>query len=187
MRRLASLCLAAATLTPVAVALPPLLLSPAVATAAPRPIPPRVTATAFSGIDAGARSAALAAPQSVSGSGTTRLAALTAPLSRPRFGAVGVTWTGGTPAGTTVQVRLREKGVWSDWRVLPPGDGGGADPGTAEARAARPGTDPLLTDGADGVQVRVTSRSGQAPAGMKVQTVDPGTSPADGAAAPAAV
>ena len=48
-RRLALLCLAAATLTPVAVAVPP-LLDHAVADQAPRPVAPRVTATAFSGI-----------------------------------------------------------------------------------------------------------------------------------------
>ena len=88
---------------------------------------------------------------------------------------MGVTWTGPTPAGTAVQVRLREKGAWSDWRSLPPADGGGPDAGTAEARGARPGTEPLLTDGADGVQVRVSSPSGSAPAGLKVQTVDPGS------------
>ena len=104
-------------------------------------------------------------------------------MSRPRFGAVGVTWTGATPAGTAVEVRLREKGSWSGWQALPPSDGGGPDQGTAEARSAVHGTEPLLTDGADGVQVRVSSRSGVAPGGLKVQTVDPGTAPADNAPA----
>ncbi len=186
-RRLASLCLAALTLTPVAAALPPVFLSPAAADPAPRPVAPRVTATAFGGVD---RAAALSAPQAAAVSGRARVAALTAQLSRPAFRAVGVTWTGPTPAGTAVQVRLREKGAWSDWRSLPPADGGGPDAGTAEARGARAGTDPLLTDGADGVQVQVTTTSGSAPAGLKVQTVDPGTSAADGSAAlasPAAV
>ena len=179
-RRLASLCLAALALTAVAAALPPVFLSPAAADPAPRPVAPRVTATAFGGVD---RAAALSAPQVAAVSGRARVAALTAPLSRPRFGAVGVTWTGATPAGTAVQVRLREKGAWSDWRTLPPADGGGPDAGTPEARGARAGTDPLLTDGADGVQVRVTTASGSAPTGLKVQTVDPGTSSADGSAA----
>ena len=50
-RRLASLCLAALTLTPVAAALPPVFLSPAAADPAPRPVAPRVTATAFGGVD----------------------------------------------------------------------------------------------------------------------------------------
>ena len=49
MRRLALLCLAVATLTPVAVAVPP-LLDHAAADQVPRSVPPRVTATAFAGI-----------------------------------------------------------------------------------------------------------------------------------------
>src|SRR5690349_20804258 len=162
-RRLASLCLAALTLTPVAAALPPVFLSAAAADPAPRPVPPRITATAFGGVD---RAATLSAPQAAAVSGRPRVAALTGQLSRPAFRAVGVTWTGPTPAGTAVQVRLREKGAWSDWRTLPTADGGGPDAGTAEARGARAGTDPLLTDGADGVQVQVTTTSGAAPAGL---------------------
>ena len=186
-RRLALLCLAAATLTPVAVAVPPLLNhAAAVADQVPRPVAPRVTATAFSGIVKGAaplgarRSEGRRRGSRVAAAGP-KVAALTGELSRPHFGAAGVTWTGATPAGTTVEVRLREKGSWSGWQALAPSDEDGPDQGTAEARSAVHGTEPLLTDGADGVQVRVSSPSGAAPAGLKVQTVDPGTAPADSA------
>ena len=147
---------------------------------------PRVTATAFSGIVKGAVPSALAAPKAAAAAPRVaaagpKVAALTGELSRPHFGAAGVTWTGATPVGTTVEVRLREKGSWSGWQALAPSDEDGPDQGTAEARSAVHGTEPLLTDGADGVQVRVSSPSGAAPAGLKVQTVDPGTAPADSA------
>ena len=59
-RRLALLCLAVATLTPVAVALPP-LLDHAAADPVPRPVPPGVTATAFAGIARASGTPALAA------------------------------------------------------------------------------------------------------------------------------
>ncbi len=169
-RRLALLCLAAATLTPVAVAVPPLLnhaVADQVADQVPRPVAPRVTATAFSGIVKGAAPSALAAPKAAAAAPRVaaagpKVAALTGELSRPHFGAAGVTWTGATPVGTTVEVRLREKGSWSGWQALAPSDEDGPDQGTAEARSAVHGTEPLLTDGADGVQVRVSSPSGAA-------------------------
>ncbi len=181
MRRLALLCLAVATLTPVAVAVPP-LLDHAAADQVPRSVPPGVTATAFAGIARASGTPALAAARVAAGG--PRVAALTGELSRPHFGAVGVTWTGSTPAGTAVEVRLREKFGWSGWQALPPADGGGPDQGTAEARTALHGTEPLLTDGADGVQVRVSSASGAAPSGLKVQTVDRGAAPAGNAPGP---
>ena len=66
-RRLALLCLAAATLTPVAVAVPPLLDHAVADQVSPRPVAPRVTATAFSGIARSAGSPALAAPKVAAG------------------------------------------------------------------------------------------------------------------------
>ncbi|MFC6236881.1 cell wall-binding repeat-containing protein [Longivirga aurantiaca] len=110
-------------------------------------------------------------------------AAVTPPTDTAPFSLVAVSWTGEAPAGTTVQVRVREKdGVWTDWQELGSGAEHGPDPGTAEAEAAglRHGTDPLLTaGGSDGVQVRIDSPGGVLPADASVSLVDPKTSEAD--------
>jgi hypothetical protein len=110
--------------------------------------------------------------------------------TRP-FTAVGVTWERGTtPAGTTVQVRTRTAGVWSGWEHLELSEL--PDPATPEGRSPRlrAGTEPLLTvGGSDGVQVRVDSADGRLPRGVRLELVDPGSSPADafpGGSAPAA-
>ncbi|WP_298993292.1 N-acetylmuramoyl-L-alanine amidase, partial [uncultured Pseudokineococcus sp.] len=108
------------------------------------------------------------------------------------FDVVGVTWDAASaPAGVQVQVRVREHGTWSGWESLPVEDGG-PDPGSAEARAASSvvATEPLATDGADGVQVRVDAPGGAVPQGVEVKLVDGGelTGGATGAAsAPVAV
>jgi hypothetical protein len=87
------------------------------------------------------------------------------------FGLVGVTWDPGfTSTGMTVQVRLRTDGAWSDWEQL--------DVESDEGEGGRPGTEPLWAGTADGVAVRVTSPTGQRPAGLSVATIDPGTNPA---------
>jgi len=117
-------------------------------------------------------------------------AVATAPRATGRFDLVAVTWTGRPSAVGEVEVRVREAGGWSDWRHLH-ADQDGPDPGTAEsgAAAARSATAPLLTTGADGVQVRVDTPTGRAPAELALQLVDAGTTGAAGgrvaAAAPA--
>ena len=84
------------------------------------------------------------------------------------FGLVGVTWDRGfDPVGLLVEVRLRADGAWGDWQELhvesDSGDEGGRD-----------GTEPLWAGSADGVSVRVTSPTGERPAGLEVSTIDPG-------------
>ena len=110
-------------------------------------------------------------------------AAVTPPTDTAPFSLVAVSWTGEAPAGTTVQVRVREKdGVWTAWQELGSGAEHGPDPGTAEAEAAglRQGTDPLLTaGGSDGVQVRIDTPGGVLPTDASVSLVDPKTSEAD--------
>ncbi len=87
------------------------------------------------------------------------------------FGLVGVTWDRGfDTTGLLVQVRLRSEGTWGDWEELhieaDDGSEGGQD-----------GTEPLWVGSADGVSVRVTSPTGERPAGLKVATIDPGATP----------
>jgi hypothetical protein len=84
------------------------------------------------------------------------------------FGLVGVTWDRGfDTTGLLVEVRLRTQGAWGDWEELhveaDDGSEGGQD-----------GTEPLWVGSADGVSVRVTSPTGERPAGLKVATIDPG-------------
>ncbi|KQX74974.1 MULTISPECIES: N-acetylmuramoyl-L-alanine amidase [Aeromicrobium] len=84
------------------------------------------------------------------------------------FGLVGVTWDRGfDTTGLLVEVRLRTDGAWGEWEELhveaDDGSEGGQD-----------GTEPLWVGSADGVSVRVTSPSGERPAGLKVATIDAG-------------
>jgi len=95
------------------------------------------------------------------------------------FGLVGVTWDQGFDStGLLVEVRLRKDGTWGTWEELhievDDGDEGGQD-----------GTEPLWVGEADGVAVRVTSPTGQRPAGLKVSTIDPGTTATEASASTA--
>jgi uncharacterized protein with LGFP repeats len=85
------------------------------------------------------------------------------------FGLVGVTWDAGYDStGLIVEVRLRTDGAWGRWEELH-SEGADADGGV-------PGTEPLWVGSADGVSVRVASPAGVRPPGLKVSTIDPGTS-----------
>ncbi|MGI8663436.1 MAG: N-acetylmuramoyl-L-alanine amidase [Acidimicrobiales bacterium] len=104
---------------------------------------------------------------------------LTAAIDSKRFDAVGVTWDrAGAPADAAVWVRTKEAGGWTDWELLGPSDLG-PDGGTGEAQNAqgRVATEPLLTDGAQGVQVRVDST--RAPLNVRAELIESG-SPATG-------
>ncbi|GAA3807996.1 N-acetylmuramoyl-L-alanine amidase [Nocardioides panacisoli] len=92
------------------------------------------------------------------------------------YGAVGVTWQHGDDLAQDqikVQARYRMNGSWSAWTPVTYDGDHGPDPGSAEARNARPGTDPLFVGNVDDVQVRVDTKS-TAPADMKLAVVDPG-------------
>ena len=94
------------------------------------------------------------------------------------FGLVGVTWDPGYDArGLIVEVRLRTDGAWGAWEEL---HSEGVD-----QEGGVPGTEPLWVGSADGVAVRVASPTGQRPPGLKVATIDPGTTPAEASAATA--
>jgi hypothetical protein len=107
------------------------------------------------------------------------LAALSAPRRATGFAVAGVTWTGAAPAGLALAVRTRTDGTWSTWTPMEYEADHGPDPGSAEARHARPGTDPFVVGAVDDVQLRASSDSGRAPTALTLSIIDPGTSPAD--------
>ena len=89
---------------------------------------------------------------------TSRLT--TTPQKVTGFGEVGVTWAHGVSipeTGLTVKARTRTDGEWTRWTEVPYDPEHGPDPGSAEARHARPGTDPVLVGKVGEVQVRVES------------------------------
>lgn len=105
----------------------------------------------------------------------------------PEFDLVAVTW----PASSTVQagdlnveVSVREAGTWSAFTQLGVPDLA-PDDELVEQHDLRTGTDPLFTDDADAVRVRVRAGSGRLPDDLQVATVDPGESPADAHLQPA--
>ncbi len=157
---------------------PAFLALPTVTAPAPRPHP----------VDARLAHLSLpltpAASRALDGSPAATRALVSEPLvdSGPRstapFVGVGVTWRPGTTvAGLTVKVRVRSAGAWGGWNQLATLDAlAGADGSTP---VDRQGTEPLLTDTADGVQAEVFSPSGVLPADLRLDLVDPGTSAAD--------
>jgi uncharacterized protein with LGFP repeats len=109
-------------------------------------------------------------------------AVLTAPTSVRPFRLLGLTWDKGDAAPTSIQVRVRTGGAWSPWGPLDVNDDL-PDADTAEGKRVQGSTEPLLDDLSDGYQVRVDTVDGRVPAGLTLQLVDPGSSPADGATA----
>ncbi|MGG5257989.1 FG-GAP-like repeat-containing protein [Phycicoccus avicenniae] len=167
-RRLA-VALAVALLAPVTVA----VVGPAsTATARPAPVvthhdqvaPTRVATRDLGGrLPSGTRAGAITEPHRVDAD----------------LAVVGATWApGALGGGDSVQIRVREKGVWQSWEDMPvEEDEHGPDPGTAEARSSRGSTLPVVVDGED-AQVRVVTDRATAPK-VEVFFVDPGTSAAD--------
>jgi len=104
--------------------------------------------------------------------------------TRP-YALMGVTWRADDAIGEVeVLVRHRSSGRWSAWdRVQADGDDAPDDGSVDTARTVRAGTPPVWTGPSDGVQVRVTSLSGAAPQDVRIELVDPGSSPADAVAA----
>lgn len=207
MRRLVSFVLTGA-LTVAAVALPVVTLPAAAA----RPVSPDLATIELDGVDAAAaadptaidapvdeeipapgrgaleRAGVTVAPKDVLDIETIEplgsaadddLAALSALERTDPFLVAGVTWDAGTSEVVTeVVVRVHEDGAWGDWQSLEATDVG--------VPGERGGTEPIVTSGADGIQARVRTESGQAPSGLRIELVDPGTSRADAHAAASA-
>jgi SpoIID/LytB domain protein len=106
----------------------------------------------------------------------------TAPMATDAFGLVGVTADAPLDPATRVLVRVREDGRWGSWYPLPVTEHG-PDPLSAEAEGARYGTDPLLVDDADGVQVRIDAPADESPVNPQVMLLDNPTTPVDAALA----
>ena len=173
--RLLPAALAAVAITPVFVALPAVSFA---STDAPHPVSPRVQSTAARGVDALAKgqlwNRRVVRPGHV-------LSTLTPVQERARFTVAGVSWartTGLTAKDVTVQVRVREDAGWTGWETLGVTDDG-PQQGTVESTTARLGSNPLVTDGATAIQVRVDTTSGQPLPDVRVTTINPGTSAAD--------
>jgi hypothetical protein len=140
------------------------------------PVKPDVREVQLTSAVAGARRAAPTAAARVVASpdGVSRLT--TTPQKVTGFGEVGVTWAHGVtiPIGAlAVAVRTRTHGAWSGWRTIPYDPEHGPDPGSAEARRARPGTEPMLVGTVGRVQVRAVSKR-PLPADMKLAVIGPG-------------
>ncbi len=152
-------------------------VSGAAAAPIPKPVPGAVRAFAVAGVDEAALGASAVADGPAALQARPRPAALTAQRTTARFDLVALTWTGALPAGTHLEVRVRESGTWGVWHDLPEADHGpdAGEEGGVSTRAS----EPLATAGADGVQVRVDSPAGAAPTGLRAMLVDGGRSPAD--------
>ena len=149
------------------------------------PVTPKVREVKVSGVDA-------TAAKEIPGVVTTRpkAAARTAPskpevlaaLSQPTpvhgYATVGVTWQHGVDLAEnqiSVQIRTRKDGVWSGWTTAAYHEDHGPDAGTPEAAKVRPGTDALVVGDVDEVQMKAETPTGQAPAGLELAVIDPGT------------
>ena len=94
---------------------------------------------------------------------------LTPRLDVGTFTLAAVVWspTGHQDAAAMVDVRLREGGAWSEWQRLAVEVAG---PDADSTAGATVGTEPLLTDAADGVQVRIAA-AGTAPSDPRLVLV----------------
>ena len=101
------------------------------------------------------------------------------PISAPAS-LVAVTARKAFPAGTSIQVRVKEKKHgWSQWTTLEVDPEHGPDPDSDEARRARPGSDPLMVVRATKAQIRIDTPSGRAPKGTRLALVNAPTSAAE--------
>ena len=174
-------------LVPLAWAVP--VLSPPAAQA--RPVTPEVRAQPLRGVDLDALAPG-AARRSFTASVSAHEGA--APADRGRrpgrpdvlvsrtglapFSLLGITWRrSAVEPDLTVLVRTHSAAGWAEWTALDPA----VAPRPEEARTARPGTEPLWVGESDGYQVRVDVRTGALPAGLRIDLIDPGSSPADAA------
>ena len=81
----------------------------------------------------------------------------------------GLTWDDPDDAPEQTEVRVRTDEGWGDWEVVPTDDEHTPDPGTSEDLRARGGTAPIVVEGADAVQFRVTDAD--APADLAADLV----------------
>ena len=109
---------------------------------------------------------------------TGDVAVFTAPIVTGEFLVAGLSWDGDDELahGTRIHLRVREDGVWSDWLETPDDQAGGA---------GRNGTAPFVTGGADAVQVHVSGRPTDLPAGLELNLLRAGSEASSSAREPA--
>jgi hypothetical protein len=179
LRPLPATALVAALVVPVTLALP-VVSAPA---AQPHPVRPHVQQWHLNGVDRASlytASTTSTAAASTAGEVAVLTPELTASDQVQPFRLAGLSWTGEAAPGSTVQVRLHNSSGWGSWEELAISDDT-PDPNSVEGRRGRQGTEPILAPGSDGVQVRMDAPGGKAPADVRLQLVDPGSSSADNA------
>ncbi len=166
-RRLLTLSMLAVVVPGVVVALP-VVSAPA---AAPRPVASNTHSIAIT-------------PAVFELASPTQPMTVVARQSTSGFRALGLSWR--TDSGVITlkaQVQVRYRGTWSGWQEVDssdPGTDASADgPNAPSASGARDGTDPMWVDHGDGIAVRLISVSGGEPRDLRLDLIDPGTSPAD--------
>lgn len=105
---------------------------------------------------------------------------MTKPESVAGFATVGVSWKHGEQVAEkdiVVSIRTKTNGAWGPWQELEYHDDHAPDPGSEEAKRARPGTDPMVVGEVDDIQVKAVTADGTLPADMKLALVDPGETP----------
>ena len=114
--------------------------------------------------------------------------AVSAPTEVEGYATVGVTWddaVGLEDGQIHVEVRSRVDGAWGPWEEVPYEADGGPDPASAEAEAARGGTNPLVVGDVDDVQVRAVGDGVPLPDGLRLSVIDPGKTEATATEEPA--
>ena len=174
--RLLPASLAVLTITPVFVALPTVSFA---STDTAHAVAPHIQSTAARGVDPAAKGQLW--DRRIIGPGHA-LSTLTPVQERARFTVAGVSWSRSTGLSNTdvvVQIRVREDNSgWTGWET-PGVTDEGPQGGTGESTTARLGTNPLVTDGATAIQVRVDTPNGQPLPDVRVTTINPGVSSAD--------
>ena len=162
----------------------------------PEPLRAEMTTIPLDGIAAGALASTPAASASVPVAGedhahertvvgpratpTLRAAAAIPPTQTESFGLVGITAAEAFDPDTRVVMRVRQGGEWLPWMEVPVSDHL-PDPDTEEGQRARYATEPVVTDGADGIQVRVDTPTGEVPADTEITLLDNPVRPEDAA------
>ncbi len=162
--------------------------------AAPQPVSPHVTRVPLSGVDSAALGASPSAydpstlakatvdptPSTARAARSLAPVVFTAAMTTGSFTAAGVSWSPtSAPSQIVVQVRIRERGAWSDWQPLDLADQ--PDPGSPDAvhAANARATEPITSASADGIQVRLDARDAKRPSELMLVLVDAGKSAAD--------
>jgi hypothetical protein len=97
------------------------------------------------------------------------------------FSTVGVTWAAdASVTDVVVQARVREVGGgWGEWTFLEEDDVEAPEAQVGMSATRRSGTIPYFTGPARGIEVIVQAADGRTPQDVRLQLIDPGSSPAD--------